>query len=349
MQHDGGIYLMSEIHKSAKGVEYAPGRTLRVTPRTTTEALIYRIPHADDEVVDLALKIGRYKRFSGKPETGTPKSALTLDNTELEALIDYLTECYGPLRDRASRYIPLGQDLTPDEIADLRRLFSESDPDVIADLVARQDLIPAGVLDILEMCNRRDAVDQFERMLEEDLPEADWQRWFSDNPWVLGTEFVEILDERAIDIENVTDYLMRAHDGFVDVVEIKRPDGGLKFWASRKDHENLYPHSDLIKAITQSLNYLAQLELEANSQKFIDRVGARVLKPRATLVFGRSTGWGEEEQWARRVLNSAYHNMTILTYDDVLERAKRMLPDVVIELEHADTYVANDDVPWGDL
>lgn len=322
---------MSEIRKSAKGVEYAEPRTLRTTPRTTTETLLYRVPHDDDDVVDLALRIGRFKRFSGKPDATSPKSSLTLDNTELEALIDYLTECYGPLRDRASRYIPLGQDLTENEIADLRRLFSESDPDVIADLVARQDLIPAGVLDILEMCNRRDAVAEFEAMLLQDLPEADWQRWFSENPWVLGTEFVEILDEREIDVDNVTDYLMRAHDGFVDVVEIKRPDGGLKFWAQRKDHENLYPHSDLVKAITQALNYLAQLEQESNSRKFIDRVGARVLKPRATLVFGRSTGWGQEEQWARRVLNSAYHNMTILTYDDVLERAKRMLPDVVVE------------------
>lgn len=324
---------MGEIRKSAKGVEYAEARILRTTQRTSTEALIYRVPHDDDAVVDLALRIGRFRRYTSTPESGTPKSSLTLDNTELEALIDYLTDCYGPLRDRASRYIPLGQDLTDDEIRDLRRLFSESDPDVIADLVARQDLIPAGVLDILEMCNRRDAVDQFEAMLDQDLPESHWQEWFSVNSWVLGTEFVEVLDERAVDVENITDYLMRAHDGFVDVVEIKRPDGGLKFWATRRDHENLYPHSDLVKAITQALNYLAQLELEANSQKFIDRVGARVLKPRATVVFGRSTGWGDEEQWARRVLNSAYHNMTILTYDDVLERAKRMLPDVVIKSE----------------
>jgi len=316
---------VSEIRTSLTGVEYAEARTLKLKPRTETKALLYRVPHDDAEKIDLSLRIGRYKRITGVPDLENPKSALTLDNEEVEALVDYLCETYGPIRDRAQRYIPLGEDLTEGEIDDLRQLFANSDMTSLIELMTTGELMPAGLLDAVEMCHKREAVDAFERMLEKDLVEAEWQQWFTDNPWVLGTEFVEVLEERAIDTANVTDYLMRAHDGFVDVVEIKRPGGGLQFWAQRRDHDNLYPHTDLVKALTQAMNYLTQLELEANSVKFIERVGARVLKPRGILVFGRFENWGDDEMQARRVLNSAFHNMTVLTYDDVLERAKRML------------------------
>lgn len=36
-------------------------------------------------------------------------------------------------------------------------------------------------------------------------------------------------------------------------------------------------------------------------------------------------GWDEQECEAYRVLNSSYHNLTIMSYDHVLERAKRMV------------------------
>jgi hypothetical protein len=43
---------------------------------------------------------------------------------------------------------------------------------------------------------------------------------------VLGSEFVRVLDERTIDPRNVADYLVEAFDGFLDIIEIKRPGGG---------------------------------------------------------------------------------------------------------------------------
>jgi hypothetical protein len=51
----------------------------------------------------------------------------------------------------------------------------------------------------------------------------------------------------------------------------------------------------------------------------------RVAKPRGILIFGRSKGWNKEQCEAFRLLNASYHNLTIMTYDHVLERANRML------------------------
>ena len=115
-------------------------------------------------------------------------------------------------------------------------------------------------------------------------------------------------------------------DGFVDLIEIKRPEGKLKFWATNKDHDNLQPHQDLIAAITQVQNYIQDLEGEMNSIKTQKNLaGASIIKPRATLIYGRSDTWGDEERRAFRLLNAGYQNLSILTYDHVLSRANRSL------------------------
>jgi len=86
------------------------------------------------------------------------------------------------------------------------------------------------------------------------------------------------------------------------------------------------PHSDLIKAVTQASKYIHEVEREADSIKFFERVGGvKTIKPRCTLIYGRSNDWNEDQQEAFRILNSSYHNLSIMTFDHVLARAKRIL------------------------
>lgn len=119
---------------------------------------------------------------------------------------------------------------------------------------------------------------------------------------------------------------MEAYDGFLDIVEIKRPDGDLNFWATKKDHDNYVPHQDLVKAITQASTYIYEVEREADSIKFREKVdGVKTIKPRCVLIYGRSDDWNEEQMESFRILNSNYHNLTIMTYDQILARAERMV------------------------
>jgi hypothetical protein len=100
----------------------------------------------------------------------------------------------------------------------------------------------------------------------------------------------------------------------------------LQFWASALDHGNYVPSSDLTKAITQASRYIYEVEREANSVKFLERVGGvKTVKPRCILVFGRSNDWNEEQAEAYRIMNAGFHNLTVLTYDHVLTRAKRIV------------------------
>ncbi len=178
----------------------------------------------------------------------------------------------------------------------------------------------------LEYQERIKSIEGFESMLMVDHLEQKWQEWFKTNSWILGTGLVRVIDERDIDTSNIADFLIQAYDGFLDIVEIKRPAGNQQFWAKSLDHGNYVPSTDLMKSITQASNYVYEVEREANSIKFLERVGnVKTVKPRCLLIYGRSYDWDEEQKEAYRILNAQYHNLTILTYDHVLDRARTIL------------------------
>ena len=208
----------------------------------------------------------------------------------------------------------------------MKAIFDNPDKQKVLDFIAKNNILPDDLIAGLQNQVRISAVQEFKTMIKQDLVEQKWQKWFKRNDWVLGSEFVRILDEREIDTANITDYLMQAYDGFLDIVEIKRPEGSLRFWADGQDHGNYVPSSGLTKAVMQATKYIYEVEREANSVKFLERVkNVKTIKPRCILIFGRSNDWNNEQKEASRILNSSYHNLTIMTYDHVLLRAKRIL------------------------
>lgn len=305
-------------------------KVLRKKKTVITKAFFWKIPH-DSGREDVRLKVGRYKVPKDpfdveEPESLDPKSELTFDEEEFDALVSFLQQNYEPFRQGYKAFIPVDKPFTKDNADQLKKLFCLPDREKLIKFISDEQIVPEEVSLALENVRRRKAILEFERMLSSNLVEDDWQTWFEENAWVLGSEFVRVLDERTIDTKNISDFLMEAYDGFVDVVEIKRPEGALQFWAGARDHGNLVPSSDLIKAITQASRYIFEVEREANSVKFLERVdGVRTVKPRGILIYGRSNKWGDDESEAYRILNSSYHNLTIMTYDQVLSRAKRMV------------------------
>ena len=195
----------------------------------------------------------------------------------------------------------------------------------MADLLLLNSIIPEDVINLVELKKRRLAVTQFESYLNTDPVENKWQQLFNQNKWILLTELIDILDDRRIDVENISDSLVKAPDGFVDVIELKRYKTSATFWYETKDHDNYIPHSNLIKAITQCQNYLFSIEEEMNSAKFQNRLKCQVVKPRITLIFGSSEDWDDEKWKAFRILNSSYHSISIITYDMLLERCKKIV------------------------
>jgi hypothetical protein len=310
-------------------IEGRLARTLRNKQSVVTRAVFWKIPH-NTKQEDIRLKIGRYKKPKDydeveEPESLEPKSELTLDQEEFQALLEFLEQNYEPFRQGFKAFIPLDRPFVKEDAVQIRALFSLPNKQDLVSFILENDVIPDELTAGLSLARRVRSVRKFEKMLTENLLENSWQKWFQENSWVLGSQFVRILDERYIDTQHIADFLMEAYDGFLDVVEIKRPGGGLSFWTPILDHSNYVPSSELIKSITQASRYIFEIEREANSVKFLQRIGGvKTVKPRCVLVFGRSNDWNAEQTEAYRILNASFNSLTILTYDHVLSRAKRI-------------------------
>lgn len=317
---------MRIIQKSKNGIDYLTA-TLKNKAQTVTQAWFWKIFHHSGQE-EIHFKVGRYKKhiIGQTVESFSPKSELTLDDEEFKSLIEFIASNYEPFKKGTRHYIAVDNSFSSESIENLKAIFSNPNKKQLFDFITKNNIVPSDIIRSLQYQERIKAVDEFENMLANDLVEQKWQEWFKKNNWVLGSEFVKVLDERDLDTQNITDYLMQAYDGFLDIIEIKRPEGDLGFWSAQLDHGNYIPSMALNKAITQATRYLYELERESNSQKFFERVGSiKTIKPRCVLIFGRSNNWNEEQKEAYRILNSCYHNVTTLTYDHVLSRSKRIL------------------------
>lgn len=313
---------ISTVKTSEHGIEYI-AKDLKIKQRVITKALLWGISHNNSDRTTM-LKIGRYKKLTPKNiiDIENPRSELTLENDELDSLCEFLNENYEPFKLGVKSYLAIEGNLQNT----LASLISGNKSDEIIDLLSDIDILPEELFLGIQVAKRVQSLTEFEEMLKTDCKEEIWQKWFEKNSWILGTDFVEILEDRRIDTHNIADYLMKAFDGFLDIIEIKRTSSDMSFWNTNLDHNNYIPSQQIIKAITQSLNYLFEIEREANSIKTLERLkDTKIIKPRCILIFGRSNDWNEDQFKAYRILNANYTSLTIMTYDQVLNRAKHIL------------------------
>ena len=319
--------MMKKTYTTQKGNRYLTS-ILKTKPKTITRVKLWDIYKTQPRGKNICLKLGRYKNTGSPPDTLevlNPRSELTLDSEEFQNLLHFLRDNYEPFREGFDSFIPLGGRFDQETIDALTAIVDSPAKKDFLDFIANNEILANELMSALQSRTRIKAVEEFKSMLGKELDEDAWQKWFMRNDWVLGSEFVRVLEERAIDTANITDYLMQAYDGFLDIVEIKRPEGGMKFWADKPDHGNCVQSTHLTKAITQAITYISELEREANSVKFLERVGIKAIKPRCTLIFGRSEGWNDDQKEAYRILNATHKDLNILTYDHVLDRAKRIV------------------------
>lgn len=196
---------------------------------------------------------------------------------------------------------------------------------------------------------RKSALEELQNRLnntnkyQEDKGNGNWQDWFKDKKWIFGSDIVQILDNRRTDYKNIYDYIIKSYDGFVDLIEIKDPK--INFWAQNKDHGNYIPSLDLTKAITQCANYIHSLEKRINDKDIAKEIG-NILKPRCTLIIGRSNDWNIQHFEAFRILNSMYHNISIITYDMLLKKAEKLYCLNNLELKTNDKLLEDEEIPF---
>lgn len=68
------------------------------------------------------------------------------------------------------------------------------------------------------------ALDEFKNLIDENRQESEYQRFLQENYWIFGSEYSELLPYRSISNGIAVDFpLRRTLDGYLEVIEIKRP------------------------------------------------------------------------------------------------------------------------------
>jgi len=152
-------------------------------------------------------------------------------------------------------------------------------------------------------------------------PEKIFQNWIESNVWVFGIDYIKQHNSRKIALYSEADLLMESVDGYLDLIELKRPNHELfKFDTS---HKCYYPHNNLSQVIGQSLFYLQKLnDYKLNIEK---EYKVKVIMPRVKIIIGRNNKFSDEEKDSLRMLNSNLNSIQIITYDDLVQFGKLIL------------------------
>lgn len=187
---------------------------------------------------------------------------------------------------------------------------------------AKQDDVNNLFASVKQAKNKK-ALQELSGLLSDNSSEHQLELWIKENDWVFGIEYVRKLDATRIGIHEDTDLLVESLDGYVDLIELKKSSESPLFIYDT-NHECYYPAAVLSRVIGQTINYLRLMDVNQAALKSED--GLNILKPRAKIVIGRSSQFRDEkEKNTLRTLNDSLHNVEIITYDEIIARALRIV------------------------
>lgn len=302
------------IRLTTHGKRHAP-RLISKEKGVATVACLFE-EHA--QLVRLKLGVYRWNEDGSaidykSPAISDPRSEVKLSPEATTRLVNFLSENFEPLKTGASKFINL--DDWQGEISDILELVIQKH---------KQGLVESDFILALELHERQAALNEMASRLGENLPEKDWQSWFQNHDWIIGGQQAIVLDERRIDLAHTGDFHIKSEDMYLDIVEIKLP--STQFWRPSKDRDNLVVSSEVMMAVTQGINYCFAWEKQIDSLAARDRMHVGIARPGVLVVIGRSNEWNNEHFLAQRLFNSTLHGIRVITYDQLLTRARQMLP-----------------------
>lgn len=317
--------------------------------RKVLRAIIVENGHTPDNTVKMCLV---HQRRSGSVAwqdlEGVPLSSLrageaakiSLNTDETRAVAERLFDLYdigsqGVLR--GARVLTVANEEavieTNEGKARLLRKIAESEN--LESLVQIEHEFGASISDAFAVsrlhASRREVLSEFEERLGLVLDENDWKRFLTRHSWIFGVSNFQVINETRLGIHHDTDIPFEVDGGFMDIVELKRPDE--PFWRTNRGgstflYRGKFPvqSGEVTAALAQVTGYIFEAEKNANNTDFIrDHGGVVPIKPRGLVVVGRSNNWSQAEWQAFRLLNDELHGIQIITYDQLLNRAKKSL------------------------
>ena len=188
------------------------------------------------------------------------------------------------------------------------------------------------------------AYDELELMLKNSMSysEKEWQRRIYEIICVLYPKYIARFREIEVGTDGrhmkTPDFILVDSAGFVDILEIKKPDG-IKVVSTTEYRNNYVASRDLEGAIVQIEKYIYILnhEGEARVKKIQDKVRnhlpsnfrLKVVNPQGILLLGRSNNLTDEQLFDFEIIKRQHKNIVdIMTYDDLLKRFRNILNQI---------------------
>lgn len=172
------------------------------------------------------------------------------------------------------------------------------------------------------------AYNELERLIDaEGTTEGQLQQHLQRNPWMFGSEYSELLDRHVWTRDDKLDFMLRRTvDGYLEIIEIKTAFKTALF-VHDPSHDSYYPSSKLSAVLGQVVRYIE--EVERNRDAILARDKEETLKIRARVIIGRSAD--DADRAVLRNLNAHLHRIEVVTYDQLLRTASRVLAFFAVE------------------
>lgn len=176
--------------------------------------------------------------------------------------------------------------------------------------------------------NIEDLIKRLEEDHHETKGDDSWQSWIYNNRWLFGSQYGQIIQKEKVGFDNIPDFLLLSADGFLDILEIKKPSSPVL--VDDSSHKGNYKwSSELSEALAQADNYLTHtnsnhLEISKRiREKYNLEVNA--IKPRAIILIGKSDNWSNNKRERFRSLNQMIQGVEVVTYTDLLRRGQNLI------------------------
>lgn len=155
-------------------------------------------------------------------------------------------------------------------------------------------------------------ISKFSMLIEMQSNEEQYQKFLKDNPIFLESTAFSVFDKHKLGDDLITDFVIETLVNDYYVVEIEKPQDNI--FNKNGDFSGKFTH-----ALGQVLDFIDWIESNiAYTQKKLPGI----VSPKGILVMGRSNQLNNEEIRKLQRFNKNSNSITVLTYDDLVLKAK---------------------------
>jgi len=156
-----------------------------------------------------------------------------------------------------------------------------------------------------------------------DVKEESIQDFLKEATWIFGAEYIKVMPKKALSHKYVVDFLLQQFDGSWEIVELKLPT------------ENIFTSQmNIMAKVTSAIGQIqnAQEFMVKNYEFLKTSENMEVFKPSGVLIIGNRLS--NEERERLEVVNKSYSDITIATYQDLLQKARKQVELIEKILKH---------------